>query len=119
MSPTIESLINADLHLGAQGLKLLHDDDDDVKKKEDLEESSSLNSHEKNSSTASSVPHLIGLQSNDNMPHNSRRKVEKILDSNMELETPDILETTIRNSPSLRTIDDENGLQTLPEKNGR
>ena len=119
MSPTIESLINADLHLGAQGLKLLHDDDDDVKKKEDLEESSSLHSHEKNSSTASSVPHLICLQSNENMPHNSRRKVEKILDSNMELETPDILETTIQNSPSLRTIDDENGLQTLPEKNGR
>ena len=119
MSPTIEALMNADLHLGAQGLKLLHDDDGNVKKKEDLEKSFLLDSHDENCSTAFSVPHLDGHQSDDNMPQNCGRKVEKILDSDMELGTLDILETTNQNSPSVREKDEKNGSHTLPEKNGR
>ena len=119
MSPTIEALMNADLQLGAQGLKLLHDDDGNVKKKEDLEKSFLLDSHDENCSTAFSVPHLDGHQSDDNMPQNCGRKVEKILDSDMELGTLDILETTNQNSPSVREKDEKNGSHTLPEKNGR
>ena len=119
MSPTIEALMNADLHLGAQGLKLLHDDDGNVKKKEALEKSFLLDSHDENCSTAFSVPHLDGHQSDDNMPQNCGRKVEKILDSDMELGTLDILERTNQNSPSVREKDEKNGSHTLPEKNGR
>lgn len=120
MSPTIEALMNADLHLGDQGLTLLHDDEENATKTEDQEKHGKSylpDLHDENYSSAPSIPHSNDIQNNANMPHISRGKDENILASNMGLGTPDILETTDKNSSSVGSKHDENGSQTLPEKN--